>query len=63
MKIQVELHETLESKKAYKTLVILRIHKNRRKKDTTENSQQDDSAPKSNGKTNEILRILIVTTF
>ena len=54
MKIQVGLRETLEFKKAYKTIVILRIHKNRRKKETTENSQQDDSAPKSSGKTIEI---------
>ena len=57
MKIQVGLRETLEFKKAYKTLVILRIHKNRRKKDTTQKTQLDDFASKSNGKTNEILRI------
>ena len=54
MKIRVGLRETLEFKKAYKTLVILRIHKNRRIKETTEKLQQDDSASKSNGKTNEI---------
>ena len=54
MKIQVGLREALELKKAYKTLVILRIHKKGRKKERTENSQRDDSAPKSNGKTNEI---------
>ena len=54
MIIQVGLRETLELKKAYKTLVILRIHKKERKKETTENSQQDDSAPKSSGKTNEM---------
>ena len=54
MKTQVELDETLEFKKAYKTLVILRIHKNRRIKETTEKSQQDDSASKSSGNTNEI---------
>ena len=54
MKNRVGLRETLEFKKAYKTSGILRIHKNRRKKDTTENSQQDDSASKSSGKTNEI---------
>jgi hypothetical protein len=54
MKIQVGLRETLEFKKAYKTLVILRIHKKGRKKETMEKSQQDDSAPKSSGKTNEI---------
>ena len=54
MKIRVGLRETLEFKKAYKTVVILRIHKKGRKKETTENSQQNDSAPKSNGKTNEI---------
>ena len=54
MIIQVGLRETLELKKAYKTIVILSIHKKRRKKDTTENSQRDASAPKSSGKTNEI---------
>ena len=54
MKIQVGLRETLEFKKAYKTLVILRIHKNRRIKKTTEKSQQDDTASKISGKTNEI---------
>ena len=54
MKNQVGLRETLEFKKAYKTRVILRIHKKGRKKETTENSQRDDSAPKSSGKTNEI---------
>jgi hypothetical protein len=54
MKIQIGLRETLEFKKAYKTLVILRIHKKGRKKETMENSQRDDSAPKSSGKTNEI---------
>ena len=54
MKNQVGLRETLEFKKAYKTLIILRIRKKGRKNDTTENSQQDDSASKSSGKTNEI---------
>ena len=54
MKVQVGLRETLEFKKGYKTLVILIIHKNQRKQDTTQNSEQDDSAPKSSGKTNEI---------
>ena len=54
MKNQVGLRETLEFKKGYKTLVILRIHKKGRKKETTEKSQQDDSAPKSSGKTIEI---------
>ena len=56
MKIQVGLRETLEFKKAYKTCVIFRIHKKRtkQKKDTTENSQLDDSASKTNNKTNEI---------
>ena len=63
MKNQVGLRETLEFKKAYKTLVILRIHKKGRKKETTENSQRDDSAPKSNGKTNEIRRIAKVMIF
>ena len=54
MKIHVGLREPPELKKPYKTVIILRIHTNRRKKDTTQNSEQDDSAPKSNGKTNEI---------
>ena len=63
MKIQVGLRETLEFKKVYKTLVILRIHKNRRKKDTTQNSELDDFDSKSTCKSNEILRIPKVMKF
>ena len=57
MKIQVGLREPPEFKKAYKTLVILRIHKTQRKKDTAQKSQLDDFASKSSCKSNEILRI------
>ncbi len=63
MQIQVGLREPPEIKKDYKTLVILRIHKNRRKKDTTQNSQLDDFASKSSGKSYEILRIPKVMKF
>ena len=63
MKIKVGLREPPELKKAYKTLIILRIHKNQRKKDTTQQSQPDDFASKSSGKSNEILRIPKVMNF
>ena len=63
MKIRVGLRETLEFKKAYKTLIILRIHKNRRKKETMQHSQLDDFASKSSGKSNEILSIPKVMKF
>ena len=63
MKIQIGLRETPELKKVYKTVVILRLHKKRRKKDTTQNSQLDDFASESNCENNKILRFPKIMKF